>query len=345
MAITNRQQIICLIDTLNERIDCYEFFQAVRLLLNASDLRLEDLLRFKTYPGLKFATSDIEHIRYTSINENELLEMMVNFMGVFGGNGVLPPHYTELILKQVRLRNPAIRDFFDIFNHRSIGLFYRAWVKNHFCIAYEQAKRDHTQEDKFSKIIYILTGYGQRKLQKQLPIAKENIAFYASYFQTRARSAINLRAMVYHYFKIDVDIKEFQGEWLQLGREALSYLPCRRYPWGRNMRLGLNTNAGDRVWVENAKFRIILKPATEEQYQQFFPGGESLSVLQRLVRQYVDLHLRFEIQLEPAEKMTKACRLHAKNPLRLSWQTWLGDPVGLQNKECVVLSEESIKHY
>ena len=43
-------------------------------------------------------------------------------------------------------RPPRLRDFLDIFNHRLISLFYRAWEKYRFPIAYE--RRD---EDTFSQ--------------------------------------------------------------------------------------------------------------------------------------------------------------------------------------------------
>ena len=44
--------------------------------------------------------------------------MDINFMGLVGPMGVLPIHITELVLQRMRAKDFAMRDFFNIFNHR-----------------------------------------------------------------------------------------------------------------------------------------------------------------------------------------------------------------------------------
>ncbi len=43
--------------------------------------------------------------------------------------GVLPHHYTELVIRRLQLRDTSLRDFLDVFHHRALSFFYRAWKK------------------------------------------------------------------------------------------------------------------------------------------------------------------------------------------------------------------------
>ena len=68
--------------------------------------------------------------------------MVVNFMGLTGPAGVLPLYYTELIARaHPRRKIATLLDFFDIFNHRMISLFYQAWEKYRVHVAYERGER------------------------------------------------------------------------------------------------------------------------------------------------------------------------------------------------------------
>ena len=64
--------------------------------------------------------------------------MTVTFLGLTGPSGVLPRHYTELLLRLDKdakgAGKDALRDWLDLFNHRFISLFYRAWEKYRFYI-------------------------------------------------------------------------------------------------------------------------------------------------------------------------------------------------------------------
>ncbi len=67
--------------------------------------------------------------------------MAVACLGLFGPSGSLPDHYTSLVIQRLRQHDFALRDFLDLFNHRTISLFYRAWEKYRFTIAYERPHR------------------------------------------------------------------------------------------------------------------------------------------------------------------------------------------------------------
>ena len=126
----------------------FEFFQAVRLLERVfpergpvgRDVRPgEEIVRFRAHNSLTFPPSSIHDLSRT--DGEGPASMMVAFMGLTGPSGVLPRHYTEMVLEEERRREHGLAGFFDVFNHRMVSLFYRAWQKYRVPIAHEQASR------------------------------------------------------------------------------------------------------------------------------------------------------------------------------------------------------------
>src|SRR4051812_47471706 len=113
----------------------FEFVQAVRLMRllykNRSSVGLfqppgSEILHFGVVPSLSFPASEIFSLEN---RENSPPLMRVNFLGLVGPLGILPIYYTELVANRVQARDNTLRDFLDIFHHRLISLFYRAWQK------------------------------------------------------------------------------------------------------------------------------------------------------------------------------------------------------------------------
>ena len=85
--------------------------------------------------------------------------MTVACLGLTGPQGVLPDHYTALLISRVRGKDYALRDFFDLFNHRTISLFYRAWEKYQVAPSFERAYFENERgEDLFTRCLYDLLG-------------------------------------------------------------------------------------------------------------------------------------------------------------------------------------------
>ena len=83
---------------------------------------------------------------------------------------MLPHHYTELLIQRIRERDDSLRDFLDLFHHRLISLFYRAWEKYRLPVAYERS-RLHDSEREPEPItggLYCLVGHGTSGLRGRL---------------------------------------------------------------------------------------------------------------------------------------------------------------------------------
>ena len=130
--------------------------------------------------------------------------MKVNFMGLTGPEGVLPLYYTSLLAERTRAGDHSAVDFFDIFNHRIISLFYLAWEKYRFSVAYEREGLDP-----FSHHLMDLIGLGTPGLQNRLPVLDDSLLYYSGLLAQRPRSATALRNLLSDYF-------EFPSRWNNL---------------------------------------------------------------------------------------------------------------------------------
>src|SRR5262249_39658873 len=144
----------------------FSFFQAVRLMERLYPKKepvgrftppSREVVRFFAHQSMAFPASQIQKIDWP---EDGPMRMMVNFMGMTGPLGALPLVYTELTRQRIRMKDHAMVAFFDLFNHRFISLFYQAWEKYRFPVAYERGERD-----RFSQYLLDFIGLGTAGLQ------------------------------------------------------------------------------------------------------------------------------------------------------------------------------------
>jgi type VI secretion system protein ImpH len=244
--------------------------------------------------------------------------MIVAFMGLTGLMGVLPRHYTELLFERVRQKDFSLRDFLDMFNHRMLSLFYRAWEKYRFPIGYERA-RSQSDYDPFSGGVFHLIGMGTNGLRGRLRTGDEVLLHYAGLLAQQPRSSTTLAALLADYFNAPVSVQQFLGGWLRLDKHSITRL-------GRSdgNRLG-NAILGSRFWDQQSGFRIQMGPLSFAQFRQLLPSGTAFKPLVDLARFFVGLALNFDIQLILKAGEVPSCALGkpSAEALRLGWSSWL----------------------
>lgn len=231
---------------LEEEPFCVHFFQAVRMLQKMESERKPvgyfitpqgETIRFSARTSLAFPPSEIHELRRL---ENGQAGMTVEFMGLCAAISVMPAPYTEFLLERAREKDHAMEDFLNIFNHRMISFFYRAWEKYRFFIEYER-----TKEDRLSERVLDLLGLGTENMRGRGGIADAAFLNYAGLLAHHVRSAASLQQILEDYFAIPVRIDQFAGVWRQLGEENQT---CFLGLGGANERLGVGVVAGDEVW-------------------------------------------------------------------------------------------------
>jgi type VI secretion system protein ImpH len=350
---------------------CFHFFQAVRLLERLAPQRRPvgrggppsaEVVRFRAHQALWFPPSAIFDLQGPS-ESLPLPAMTVAFLGLTGPSGVLPRHYTELLLRLAKeAKGPerhALRDWLDLFNHRLISLFYRAWEKYRFYIAYERGEHQRgDQIDPFTRSLFSFIGLGMPPLRNRLRIVPSTPAekplasipdltllHYSGFLAHRPRCALSLEAMLQDYSRLPIRVQQFQGQWLVLDPTNQS----RMGGVDANNQLGVNLVVGDRVWDVQSKIRVRMGPLRYHQFAEFLPDHspkperKAFFLLAHLVRLYVGAEFDFDVQLVLKAEDVPECELspdEAKGP-RLGWNTWVrSEPMTKDADEAAFEGEE-----
>jgi type VI secretion system protein ImpH len=320
----------------------FDFFQAVRLLaliypkrqpVGATARPAEEIVRFTSWPPeteklsnvVSFPASAIDIIQRPTESAAGRPpippRMSVMFFGLTGTQGVLPMHYTEMLIARKGQKDHALADFLDLFNHRLLSLFYRAWAKHRPAIIHETAARANHLPDPFTHCIFDFIGLGTAAIRGQMEIPDENLLPYAGLISQRPHSASAIRAILRDYFAVPIEIDQCLGSWYDLAHSDRSYLAP---PLERN-QLGVGAFLGDKVWNQQDRFRIRVGPVKRSRFHEFLPDGAALRKLIELTRFLVGQALAFDVQVILEKEQVPPCRLLDKGDQapRLGWMSWL----------------------
>jgi type VI secretion system protein ImpH len=302
----------------------FGFFQAVRLLERLRPNRspvgewgdpADEVARFFVNPTIGFPASEIAHI---DADDDSPVGVSVNFMGLTGPIGVLPHFYTLMMAESRRSKAPALADFLDLFHHRIVSLFHRAWEKHQFTVRYEKTGTDPLREH-----LLDLAGLGLARWRDLLPVPDDAIAFYAGLVLLQQRGAVALEQLVGDYFGVPVEVQQFVGSWHPLPMRDQTAIDDEA--GDDSGRLGLGAVAGDEIWDQQARVRIRIGPLPREQFDRFLPTGAACRELRGMVRFFGHEQYDVEVQLVLQGDDVPGCVLGASESMNqpLGWSTWI----------------------
>ena len=308
---------------LREQPQGFEFFEALRRLecahperprLGESAKPAEDAVRLCHTPSLAFAPSGVE--RYEPAAEGRPARLHGLFFGLFGPNAPLPLHLTEYAMdRQRNAKDSTLVAFADIFHHRMLSLFYRAWAS-----AQPTVQLDRPDEDRFRLYMGALVGLSTRGLEARDALPDQYKRFFAGRLVAQARNAEGLRGLLEHFFRIPVRVLEFVASWMRLPNEAHLRLGASPEVAG----LGSTAVLGEYVWGSQQRFRLRLGPLTRAEFNNFLPGGEALRQLVAAVKTYVGEEKAWDVQLVLKRAEVPTTKLGQSGRMGLS--TWMGAP-------------------
>jgi type VI secretion system protein ImpH len=312
-----------LLSMLRREATSFDFFQAVRILERLRPDRepvglfsdpATEVVRFGVPASISFPPAEIATL---DVPDDGPAKMRVNFFGLTGPQGVLPYHYTLLIAERERVRDNAIGEFFDIFHHRIISLFYRAWQKNHVSVNYEKQS-----DDRLSDHLLDLLGQGVELEGRGLSPLQRTLMFYVGLLGPQARGAAALEQLLEDIFDVHVEVDQFVGAWYSL---PVADQCAVGEELGYSTQLGLGVVAGDEVWDQQTRVRIRLGPLDSMQYADFLPTGSAHALLRWLVRFFSRDAFDFEAQLVLDRDAVSGCVIGeiGAEPQPLGWSTWI----------------------
>lgn len=347
MSTTRRRQNTSVIRKLFDDPQQFRFTQAVRLLErfaslnNASGTAFaknpvarflpppSEAIRFHSKPSLAFPASELDSIALddTESTTPRQTHLTVNFLGLNGASGVLPYHYTEMLLQRLKMKDAGMAAFFDLFNHRTISLYFQAAVKYNLPLEYERKKLNPvpgSETDNHTQALLSLIGLGTKKLTRRLYTHDESLLYYAGLFSCKMRTSRGLQQILQHHFQIPVAIKEFIGEWQELIDDVRTRLPGMENRRGQNNCLGKSVMLGRKGWFAQGKFRIILGPLSHQLLDQFAPGTATLKALDEIVRLYVNYEHGYEFIMRIRRTdIPERISLNSRKAAVMGWNTWL----------------------
>ena len=300
----------------------FNFFQAVRLIqqLTPGEVAVgydskpsSECLRFSSSSSFVFEPSAIQSIEQT---REARYEMQIAFIGFLGKSGILPDHYSELIQERLAAKDTAFSEFLDLFLHRLISFFYRAWEKPRLFL---QATGAHS--DAFASYLRSFLGLTTAGLQDRLNFSDTDLLYYAGSIAQKPCSAETLRRLLRHFFNVPVDIEPFIGRWLVLEKDETTRLGIE----DSGETLGDGIAVGRRFWDLQNQYRVCIGPVCQSVFDSFLPGGKNcqpiIDLTGFLVGPTFDVELQLILAGEDVIPLHLAASSTAKN--RLGWNSWL----------------------
>jgi type VI secretion system protein ImpH len=310
-----------LYDALRAAPYSFDFFQALRRIdaINSERPRLgeatrlaDEPVRVGQLPSMIFAPSTLADFQPAS--DGRAARLSTYFFGMFGPSGALPLHLTEYARDRVRNADDlTFVRFVDLFHHRMLSLYYRAWAQAQPTVGF-----DRPSADRFSVFIASIFGLGMSTLRDRDGMSDLVKLHFSGRLALQTRPAEGLRAIIADYFKLPVEIDQFFPQWVRLPQQSL----CKLGQSEATGALGATASIGERFHVYHHKFRIRIGPMTFADFKRLLPDGRSLSRLLPLVRNYIGDELSWDVMLILFKAEVPSVRL-GRDGL-LGWTSWLG---------------------
>lgn len=238
------------------------------------------------------------------------LRLFVKFLGLLGPHGALPLSTTEETLHWQLANDEAFPRFLDIFNHRFLQLFFRAWADSR-----PVAQHDRPESDRFAAYVGSAIGLGSPPYHGLDAVPDPEKLAHAGLIGAQAKSASRLRGFLAGILKADVEIEQFVGM-------RLVFDPADRTRLGAgHCSLGRDALVGAGVYSVEDKFRVVIVARDMAEFRRLLPSGDRCEMLADAV--FFHLGDQFEWDVELALPVGEVEPVSLGRSGHLGWTSWM----------------------
>ncbi len=272
----------------------FSFVKAVDVAIKSCDVNFVSIKSNINYSSKYTDVSVIEGLK------DGIAEIYVNVSGISGIDGILPDCYTEEYITHNSEHKKAVVDFLDIFNERILMLRYRYLKRQNV-----ETLSVPIEKSLIGNIIYSLSGFGFDEdhervvpniIPEQFKISVQNLLWRYT------RSASGLKAILESFFKVPVEIRQFEGGFVQVNPGEQTSIGKR----GNYNKLGQNSFLGDTVWDATQGITILIGALDFKQYAKFLPKQSHL-----------------DQKFSPLQKMKEIIRLYVPHGIKVNLRFFL----------------------
>jgi type VI secretion system protein ImpH len=269
-------------------------------------------VRFRHDPDLVFHAGDVSAVKVTQEGGLVRAVMTTTFLGLTGAASPLATVFAEDVLRAELQEESSLRNFYDLFHHRLISLFYRTWKKYRFTAGFHLDGADTFTRRMLSFVGVDLAGPPKRGLEPLQLLA------LCPLLATRTRPERTLHLVLEMILpKISVAIETFVLRKVSIRPEDQCTL--RRH----NNVIGQSFVIGRQVSDRSGRFRIVLGPVDFPTFQALMPGGARHDKLRDVVLQFSPYNLEAELEVILGDEHSVRFQLGNENGARLGVNTHL----------------------
>ncbi|WKX27304.1 type VI secretion system baseplate subunit TssG [Tatumella ptyseos] len=264
----------------------------------------EENFRLSQAVSLAFPASEVASMCW----QRNQLAIKLFSLGVWGPQGPLPLHFSELALTRFQQQDSALIDFIDLFHHRSMAIFFRAWHA-----AQDTASLDRPTQDRFSFYLRCLTGLS---LSDTLSPVREQHQLLSTAFHLARKNCApqDLVSTLKALFHLPFEIEEFQAGWIDLNGKEQSQLT-------HQAQLGINAVLGEASYQSGHRFKVWCGPLSYEQYCSLHPDKPKLASISNTIQRLTGGNYHYDIHLVLAVPHTLSTTLSGNR--QLGFDAWL----------------------